>query len=219
MQAPCHHRSIRTLLLLLVLAFTTLAHAQKKEEKLVRKAFDAYKTAILNDKGEDAADLVDSRTIQYYQQALDQVRTADSATVRSLSLMDRLMVFSIRHRTPKEDILRFDGRALYVYAVQSGMVGKNSVAGNSIGEVVVEGTFAKGRFLVGGEETPFQFHFYKEEERWKLDLTSLFPISTMAFQTMVEDSGQEENEFLFTLLEKITGRKPGPEVWQPVLEG
>lgn len=212
-------RAFRTITVLLMLAMATCAPAQKKEEKLVRKAFDDYKTAILNDKGQHAADRVDSRTIQYYGHILDLVRTADSATVHGLSIMDRLMVFSVRHRTPKADLLRFDGRALFVYAVESGMVGKNSVAGNTIGEVVVEGSFAKGQLVVNGEGAPFQFHFYKEEERWKLDITSLFSISTMAFQKMAADSGQEENDFLFTLLEMITGRKPGPEVWRPVVEG
>jgi hypothetical protein len=191
-------------------------YAQKSEEKQVRKSFDGYKAAILDDKGDEAIRYVDSRTIKYYSDILSLVRTADSSTVETLSIMDKLMVLSVRHRTSREDILRFDGQALLVYAIKSGMVGKNSVANNSIGEVQVEGDFAKGRFLANGQETPMFFHFYKEAGQWKFDLTSLFSVSTMAFQKMADESGQEENDYLVSLLEMVTGRKPGAEVWRPV---
>jgi hypothetical protein len=125
-------------------------------------------------------------------------------------------VFSIRHRTSKNDILSFDGKSLLVYAINSGMVGKNSVANNSIGEVIIESEFAKGQFLANGQKAPFYFHFYKEEGQWKIDLTSLFPVSTMAFKKMADESGENQNDYLFSLLEKITGKKPGTEIWQPI---
>lgn len=41
-------------LLTLFLTLSITVFAQKSEEKLVRKAFDNYKTFILNDKGEEA---------------------------------------------------------------------------------------------------------------------------------------------------------------------
>ena len=96
------------------------------------------------------------------------------------------------------------------------MVGKNSVANNSIGEVTIDGNFAKGQFVVNGQKAPFYLHFYKEEQQWKMDLTSLFTVSTSAFKKMADDSGQNENEYLFDLLEIITGKKPGPGIWQPI---
>ena len=175
-------------------ALTISAFGQKSEEELVRKAFDSYKSAILNDKGEEAVKFVDSRTIKYYNDVLDLVKNADSSKVETLSILDKLMVFSIRHRTSKEDILSFDGKTLLIYAIKSGMVGKNSVVNNSIGEVTIDGNFAKGQFVVNGQKAPFYLHFYKEEQQWKMDLTSLFTVSTSAFKKMADDSGQNENE-------------------------
>lgn len=208
---------MKKLLFLLLLLPGMALSAQKSEEKLVRKSFDAYKKAILNDRGEEAVKYVDSRTVKYYDDMAGLVKNADSASVAGLALMDRLMVFSIRHRAPQEEIPGFDGRKLLVFAIQNGMVGKNSVAENSIGDVTIQGDFAKGQFLRMKEPTPLSFHFYKEEQVWKLDLTALFPISAFAFQKMVKDSGQEENDYLFFLLEMLTGRKPGPEIWQPAI--
>jgi hypothetical protein len=203
-------------ILVLLLFLTTSCNGRKKEEKLVREAFDNYKSAILNDKGEEAVKFVDSRTIKYYSDILELVKNADSTQVTSLSLLDKLTVFSIRHRTPKEDILSFDGKGLLVYAIKSGMVGKNSVANNSIGEITIDNNFAKGQFIANGQKAPFYFHFYKEEGQWKIDLTSIFSVSTMAFKKMVDDSGQNENEYLFSLLEMLTGKKPGQEIWDKV---
>ena len=51
------------LFLLLLTSFG--AHSQKKEEKLVKKAFDNYKYGILNDEGENDIHFLDSRTIEY----------------------------------------------------------------------------------------------------------------------------------------------------------
>ena len=95
------------------------------------------------------------------------------------------------------------------------MVGKNSVANHAIGEITINNDFAKGQFLANGQKTPLYFHFYKEARVWKIDLTSLFPISTVAFKKMADDSGQSQNEYLFSLLESVTGRKPGSDIWKP----
>lgn len=203
-------------ILFLLLAGTELTYGQHEEEEQVKKSFDNYKSAILNNNGEEAVNYVDSRTIKYYNDILDLVKTADSSKIEALSIMDKLMVFSVRHRTSKEDILRFEGKSLLVYAIESGMVGKNSVANNSIGKVTIEKDFAKGQFISKGQKTPFFFHFYKEEGEWKIDLTSLFPASTMAFKKMADDSGETQNDYLFSLLEMITGKRPGAEIWKPI---
>jgi hypothetical protein len=207
---------IKILGVLFTLLTGQLTYGQKSEEKLVKKLFDNYKSAILNDKGEEAVNYVDSKTIKYYSDILELVKTADSAKVETLSILDKLMVFTIRHKTSKNDILSFDGKSLLVFAIKNGIAGKNSGANNSIGEVIIEGAFAKGQFIDNGQKAPFYFHFYKEEGQWKIDLTSLFPVSAMAFKKMADESGENQNDFLFSLLEMITGKKPSAEIWQPI---
>lgn len=208
--------TIKILGIVCLLLAVHVSHGQRRQEKGVKKSFDAYKSALLKDKGEEAVKYVDSRTIQYYGNMLEHVKNADSSTVETLSILDKLMVLAIRHRTSKSDILSFEGTSLLVYAITSGMVGKNSVANNSIGEVLIEQDFAKAQLIANGQKAPFYFHFYNEDDLWKIDLTALFPISTVAFQKMADDSGENENDFLFAILENITGNKPGPEIWQPV---
>jgi hypothetical protein len=204
-------------ILLLVALMANPAIAQKKQQKKVKKCFENYKSAILNDRGEEAVNYVDSRTIAYYSEMIEKTKSADSAEVDALGIMDKLMVFSMRHRATKEQILSFDGKSALVYAIEEGMVGKESVATASLGVIDVDGNFAKGQFVNDGQKTPIYYHFYKEDGDWKIDLTSIFDIAAMAFRNMQKESGMTENEFLFTILEMITGKKPGPEIWETLI--
>ena len=110
-----------------------------------------------------------------------------------------------------------DGTGLFVYAIKKGMVGKNSVINNTIGDIKIDNGFAKGQLLVSDQPTEIYMHFYKEQDHWKIDLTSIFPIGNAAFKDMVEEDGRPENEFIFMILEYLTGKKPDPSIWQPLL--
>lgn len=191
-------------------------YGQSSEEALVKEAFNHYKSSILNEKGEEAVKYVNSKTIAYYDEILRKVKNADSAEVNALSVLDKLMIFSVRHRTSRTDILSFDGKALLVYAIKSGMVGKSSVINLSVGEIKTDGNYANGVVVTNGKATPLSFGFTKENGQWKIDLTSILPASAAAFEAMVKDSGQEENEFFFSILNILTGKTPGPEIWKPV---
>lgn len=208
--------SKKILLTIIAAIIYTSGYGKKTEEELVRESFDKYKSSILNDQGTNAIKYVDSRTINYYSEMLDKTKHADSVEVNSMGILDKLMVFAIRHRASKDDILSFDGKGLLVYAIKSGMVGKNSVASNTVGDISIDGKFAKGQLITNGQKTPLYFHFYKEKSVWKLDLTSLFPAGAIAFKKMQEGSGMNENEYLFMLLEMITGKKPGTEIWNTI---
>ncbi|MCK5853543.1 hypothetical protein KAH27_10990 [bacterium] len=189
---------------------------QVNQEDLVRKTYNGYKTAILNDRGNEAVKFLDKRTIKYYADILETVKTADSAAVRSLNIIDRLMVLIIRHKAPHDEILKFDGKSLLVYAIKEGMIAKNSVAENTISDIVIVNKFAKADFISKGQKSELYFHFYKEDGLWKLNLTSNFPIIAVAFNKIIEDSGREENEFLLMLVEVTSGKKPGNEIWHPI---
>lgn len=203
-------------ILICILFFSTFCFSQKKEEKQVRKAFEKYKTAILSDKGKEAVNSVDTRTINYYNKIINETIALDSIGLDSLGTIDKLTVLTLKHKASKKELLKFDGKGVLEYAIKNGMVGKSSVVGTTIGEVIIEDNFAKGQLVKNGQEAPFYFHFYKEDEVWKIDITSLFSIGTIAIQKMIKDSGTDENVFFVNLLELITNKKPGTELWQPI---
>jgi len=204
-------------LLILVCIGLTSSFGQKKDKKLVQETFDGYKNAILEEKGETAATFVDSKTIQYYSDILEKTKSADSTTVSDMGIIDRLMVFSIRYRTPKAQILSFDGKKLLIYAIQEGMIEKNSIQNLTIGKIDIDKKVATGQLISNGQNVPFHFDFYKEKDIWKIDLTSVFGVSQMAFKQMIKSSGIEENVYLLKLLSMISGKEPKNNIWKPIL--
>lgn len=209
---------MRKIILIILIAFiSTNSFSQNTDKDLVLESFEIYKNAILNDKGEIAVNQVDSRTIKYYTQILEKIKTADSTEINSMGIIDKLTLLSVRHRASIEDILSFDGRGLFEYAIKEGMVGKNSVINASLAEVVTNGDFAKAEFVVNEQKTSFYFHFYKEENVWKIDITHLFPIGSMSLKQVIKDSGETENDFILNILEALTGKKPSDEIWNSLI--
>lgn len=204
------------LLAFLFIILGTFVFGQKNEEKLVRERFESYRTNLLNDNGNGAVEDVDSKTINYYSELLKLTKSADSSKIESLSIVDKMMVLILRLKVSKAEIVSFDGRSLFIYAVDNGMVGKGSVAKNTIGDINVNKNFAAAELLVNRKPSELYFEFYKEEGTWKLDITSLFPMANMLFEKLIADSEKSENDFLLPLIEAASGKKMSPEVWLPL---
>jgi len=189
-------------------------YSQTEQQKII-DVFKDYKSAILNDRGTEALKLIDKRTVDYYSGILIAIKQSDKEAIDQLSLMDKLMILIIRQQVSNEEILKFSGESLLLYAFDNGMVGKNGVVDVDLGKVTVSDDFAKAQLIIKGKEESLYFHFYKEKD-WKLNLTSLFPISNIAIREMVEESGKEENDFILFLVEIMSKRKLKENIWNPI---
>lgn len=209
---------MRRLILVFFFALSAALHANARQDTAMIKAcFAGYKNAILADKGQEAVSFVDSRTVRYYADILQKTKTLDSAGIDKLPIMDKLTILMLRHRATKEEIMQLDGRSLLVYAIERGMVGKNSVQQLSIGEVLIKGDAAEGQVMVGAAPTSLAYNFYKENGAWKMDITSVLPEGNAAMKKIIKDSETPENEFLILLIENATGREPVKNIWKPIL--
>lgn len=112
--------TIKKLFVLLAICLSMSVYCiGQNAETLIRKTFEGYKSAILHDKGEEAINYVDSRTIKYYTDILDVVKNADSTKLNSLSLIDKVTAFSVRHRATSKEINSMKGSDLFVYATKN----------------------------------------------------------------------------------------------------
>lgn len=202
--------------ILVVLLTGRTVFAQTEDERLINAAFDQYKMAVLMDNGEEALKWVDTRTIAYYDTMLWMTRYADSATLAKGTTLDLLMVLTMRHRTPAEQLRSFDGKSLFVYAVEKGMVSKSSVQENTLGTIQVTGDFATSTIVNNGEETPIKFEFYRNEGKWQVDLTSIFMVGNIALNQYIEQLGMTRTDFIIYALVTSTGTELSPDIWKPV---
>lgn len=185
------------------------------DEAKINACFEAYRHSILTDQGEAATRYISTRTIQFYDSMAHVARTADSLLVDSLPLIDKLTVLTLRARTPNELLLSYEGQEVFVFAINSGMVGKDDVRNHDLGKIYLDETFARAMMVINGEEAPIAMHFHLEEGEWKMDLTSLFPITNTALEGIIEDSGMTENEFLeFVIVYGLKGTDPYHGLWK-----
>jgi hypothetical protein len=207
---------IRFLTIFLFMVCAIQSQSQSKEEKKIKDVFNGYKNAIMKGKGEEAVKFVDRNTITYYQDMLNTALDGDSAKLAALPVIDKLTVFTIRHKVPKADVESSNGRDFFIYAINNGMVGKNSVAAIELSDVEVSGDKAKASVQSLGQKTPLHFEFNNEDGAWKLDITSIFAKTNEGIGMMLEKNEMTELDFVFKALESLTGKPVDNSIWQPM---
>ncbi len=190
------------------------AEEKSTTQELVRQSFDDYKSAIMNDQGELAIKYLDENTIGYYDRISKLTRVANREEILQLPFMDKIIILSIRMKATPEEIKSFNGERLLVFAIKNGMVGKDSVANNSIGDVVIEDNAVKGEILVKEKKTKIFMSFNQDEVgNWKIDLTSLFEVSSATFEKILAESSEDEETIILSMLEVTFGEKPKSSIW------
>lgn len=208
-------RSLLTLSLLLLFALVPPAAA---ETEAVQESFLAYKSAVIAADGAAAADLVTEESHDHYRSLADKALTLDRAALLEIHLGDRLNAMLLRHSLTPEELRSMSGEEVTAYAFDHGWIGKEGADQLQLGNYVVEGDTASGTILrPDGEASAYKMEFVKEDGRWLLDLVALVELTRTAFEYTVEQTGLSEDDFVMLMLEHVTGRKPGPDIWSPPL--
>ena len=190
--------------------------ASPADDAAVRGTFEAYRRAVLEADGEAALAAIDRNTIEYYGRMLDLARRGDEPTVRGLSLIDKILVLSLRHRLPREVVLAATPESIFIRAVEEGWIGKEGVVRTELGTIRVRDATATAAVLSRGKETPLSFAFHKEAGAWKLDLTSVMSMVEAPLKRMLEGIAPTEDEAVVILLESASGTKVTEQVWKPL---
>jgi hypothetical protein len=190
--------------------------SQSPEATDVEQAFSSYRTALLEQKGDEAVNWVAPATIKMYQETRDLALNADEATVKNLPIGARMQVLLMRHRVSLKQLQEFDGKKMFAHAVDQNWIGKEGVQRAGVSDVVVDGTQATGKVTVNGKSSTEKFHFVKENGRWTVDLTPSFSTVDRLFQQAANDQGMTENDFIFAIITKLSGRPVTSAIWQPL---
>lgn len=210
------------ILLMLTLSGCMLQLAKHQDEsvdqQVVRESFNAYKYALLNDLGGDASDLVSARTIHYYEQLLELALMGDEKRVKALPGFDRLVVLSMRHSIPAEDLVAITAKELFAYGVQEEWVSKQTIAPFELGQIGVFGNYATANITRGETGTDRYLEFRKENGIWRLNLTPLIDESKQQFSLQLSRIQGDDNQSIVELIESMSGTKVDKSIWSPILK-
>lgn len=192
---------------------------ESKAKIEIVKVFETYKKGILSGDSKMAIAQLDKNSINYYQEVLDISLRADSVQINQLEVLDKLMVLSIKHKVPKEELIKMNGLQLLNYSIDNGLIGnKNSINEVEIGQVDINGEIAYGQFIVKKQKTPLYFGFTYDQTQWRLDITSVFEPTGFAIRKLVEMQNKSANDVIIAMIESTTpGIKVTKDIWKPIL--
>ncbi len=198
---------------LLLLAAAPVEAAQQEE---VSATFEAYQAALQATDGEKAAGIVTQGSRDLYRHYANQALTLDHAALNRVHIADRLTIMLLRHSLERERLMQMSGGEIIAYAVEQGWISKEGTAGIRLGNYQVAGEMATGTLLrTDGSETDFTVEFLKEDGDWHLNLKQMLEFARIGIEYAVQQAGMSEDEFILTLLEYSTGRRPDPGIWNP----
>jgi len=201
------------LLFLFLLSFSDILYAQDNAA-LINTVFTAYQNAVINDNGTEAIQYLDSISMNYFKKILGNVQQADSVALESIGLPEKFNVLMVRHLSTKKEIISLTPEKLAAFNYANGWGGKDKLQGAALGKIKIKNNSATALLMMDGMKTETSYHFNLEKEGWKIDITPFVRESEKEIQDMVQ--GQNENEFIFGMLELMTGKAPTRAIWKPV---
>lgn len=212
-----HHTTFLIFILVHIVLFSCFnepAPPSVEERHAVKKAFNAYKTAVLEHDGMLAVTYLSSNSIEYYDDIMEAVIYGTKETLQSLSSGDLMQVLVLRRLFTKEELLSFDGKNLYQTMVDRQLMQEKELAQITLGEVATKGRKAKGQAILEGQPSPIFFDFQKESTDWKLDITTTIIITT----TMVEQEAKKAGLSVPEYLENVMQLSEEEErlIWTPL---
>jgi hypothetical protein len=188
---------------------TSSVAAAVDEEEQVRNAFERYRRALLARDGRTAADAVDRKTIELFDEYLRLARSATREELSRLDVMAKLMVLRLRHELDAKALAEHDGRSIFAHAIAKGWTSDAQARNAVIARVRIEGPWAN--LSVEQAPTVPLFFFAKDGDTWKM---ALWKTMVLAEQTLKEwvrkDGAASEEEWVIDIIEKVSPKKFDP---------
>ena len=191
----------------------------KKAAVEVQKTWDKIVQVIKDRKGDEAADLINQNTLDFYKEQLDNIKYATREELNEMNAIDVAGIVSARHVIEKEKLATGDARSLMVHSVNSGLL-EQTMSKVGIGEIEVYGDKAQAGVIYEGTAIPMlNMAFVKENNRWKVDIPSMLENAKDLLATF--GSRQMSQDIINQSLEeasKVKGAEPDESIWEPPFE-
>ena len=170
----------------------------------------------MHNDGTRAVGRVSESTLDYYGVIHQLALRATPEILNQANIGDRLLILMVRHRIAPDVLAAMNGERLFVHAVNEGWIGKNGVEKLEVGSVAMRENTARAIMVASGKPTPIHITM-KKEGGWRVDLTSILPVTNRAFGEAVKRMGMSENDFILLTLDSLTGKTVPDTIWQPVV--
>jgi hypothetical protein len=201
----------------LLLAIATAPASAAEATAAVGRGFAAYKAALVKRDGARAVSAISSNSLSYYDRMRKLALSASRSELDALEGTERMLVLGLRHQAPPRLLESGTPGDLVAYAVDVALISDTGVAKTELGEVTIQGDLARCWIVVDGQPTRGVLQFALEDGEWKFDLEFAMRSSAGWVAALANQSGMSENDVIFGLLSRASGKPVGPDIWKPPL--
>lgn len=178
----------------------------------IQQCFEDYCDAILSKDGSRTLELVDSRTIDYYDELARRAINATKIEMDNLEIIDKYAILLVRSRYSAKELQELDGESVFKFWVAEGSLNTGAIEKLSLRNVRGYSNRAKATSLHAGSRD-MEFSFSKEDGRWKVNLVAMTDQLNEPIKRMARESGLDEDSFLALLLEFADETQPTHAIW------
>jgi hypothetical protein len=180
------------------------------------QVFEQYRTALIENDGEAALAIVDSGTIAWYDEVLEEALSLPRDELSELGFTEKFTILRVRHTYRRYEIEDMTGEELFRAMIDRGWSSRSAVEDITVGEEHIEGNSAWISF--SPEMTTPAMYFVLEDGEWKLALSQSFPIADEQYAEAREGLEYEEELFLMEMLVSLTEREVDERIFEGPLD-
>lgn len=216
MTSSTTHGCAIVVVILLLLLSAPRSSSATEAGNAVRSVFTAYRTAILEGKGVDAADLLSQSTLDYFDEMRLLALDGDAEAVQSNALVDQMQIMLFRLRVPVKTLETLSAKGLIAYSIEQGWIGKTSVLKVTPGKVQSQNDGALLHVRVDGKDAGPAFRFYRESAGWRLDLVPTLKATDGILRSAALREGVSHKEYILAVMSIALEKEVGSEAWVPL---
>jgi hypothetical protein len=187
------------------------APASAADDDAIRRVFARYRAAIEERDGERAAGLLDRETVDFYDRMHKAALDMPGDEVRARPLIERLTIVAMRAGRSRAQLTAMTTREVLAAAIVQGS-GKETVQGVELADIVVDGERASATPRKGGLALPLRFHFRREADGWRFDLTQLLAGVDQMLKAQLK--GMSEDDLIRAYVASVGG-VVDETMWEP----
>ena len=162
------------------------ANAQvSRDQRDVKSVWAAYRKAMVGIDGATAASLLSANTVAYYEKIRKLALYAPHRRLKSHSILDRLLVYQIRHFHGAAKVSSMTARQVIAWTIDAGLSSSGDMRTLDIGVPRVTGGVAIAPVLHNGRRVTRRFRFVREAGNWRFDLMPLVEQGAVAAERMI----------------------------------
>ena len=190
--------------ILFVLFINTFNYSQVADTTEIINNLNKFVQFSIDRNGEDAINYLDSASFKYYTKIYNDALYSNKDEINKLSLTTRYYVLILRAYYNSKDLIGLDTRTFISKLIKDGIIGSRALPKIDY-QYSINGNNAKLYF--NKTDTTYYFEFNKENNMWKLNISSLMRLGNIQFEEQIrlgilteKEINEKLREFFTTLL-------------------